>query len=109
VSSRQRSIARLVLGAFLLYTGVSHLSFARTDFHAQVPPWLPLNADVVIIASGVMEIALGASLVLLTRWRVPVVRHSAYIVFAAVVTVACVLALPDRSRVDIDDAAVYRR
>ena len=34
---------------------------------------------------------------------------SAYIVFAAVVTVACVLALPDRSRVDIDDAAVYRR
>jgi metabolite-proton symporter len=34
---------------------------------------------------------------------------SAYIVFAAVVTVACVLALPDRSRVDIDDAAVYSR
>ena len=34
---------------------------------------------------------------------------SAYIVFAAVVTVGCVLALPDRSRVDIDDAAVYRR
>jgi uncharacterized membrane protein len=72
VSSPQRSIARLGLGAFLLYTGVSHLSFARTDFRAQVPPWLPLNADVVIIASGVMEIALGASLVLLTRWRVPV-------------------------------------
>jgi len=34
---------------------------------------------------------------------------SAYIVFAAVVTVACILALPDRSRVDIDDAAVYSR
>jgi len=34
---------------------------------------------------------------------------SAYIVFAAVVTVACGLALPNRSRVDIDDAAVYRR
>jgi metabolite-proton symporter len=34
---------------------------------------------------------------------------SAYIVFAAIVTVACVLALPDRSRADIDDAAVYRR
>jgi metabolite-proton symporter len=32
---------------------------------------------------------------------------SAYIVFAAVVTIACVLALPDRSRVDIDDVAVY--
>jgi hypothetical protein len=30
----------------------------------------------------------------------------AYIVFAAVVTVACVFALPDRSRVDIEDTAV---
>ena len=69
---RSRNIARVSLGAFLLYTGISHLSFARTAFHAQVPPWLPLNADFVIVASGVVEIALGASLVLLTRWRVPV-------------------------------------
>ncbi len=72
VSSLSRSIARLVLGAFLIFAGVSHLSFARTAFYAQVPPWLPLNADFVVIASGVAEIALGASLVLLTRWRVPV-------------------------------------
>jgi metabolite-proton symporter len=34
---------------------------------------------------------------------------SAYIVLAAVITVACVLALPDRSRANIDDAAVYSR
>jgi uncharacterized membrane protein len=72
VSSLPRSIARLVLGAFLVFAGVSHLSFARTAFYAQVPPWLPLNADFVVIASGVVEIALGASLVLLTRWPVPV-------------------------------------
>src|SRR5271167_4157913 len=71
-SSLRRSVARVLLGAFLLYTGVSHLSFARTAFYAQVPPWLPLNADFVVIASGVVEIALGASLVLLTRWQVPV-------------------------------------
>ncbi len=32
---------------------------------------------------------------------------SVYIVLAVVITTACVLALPDRSRVDIDDAAVY--
>ena len=66
-----RRVARIVLGAFLLFTGVSHLSFGRTAFLAQVPPWLPVNADVVIIASGVVEIALGASLVLLTRWQAP--------------------------------------
>jgi metabolite-proton symporter len=34
---------------------------------------------------------------------------SAYIVFATVVTIACGRALPDRSRADIEDAAVYRR
>jgi metabolite-proton symporter len=34
---------------------------------------------------------------------------SGYIVLAAAITVACVLALPDRSRVNIDDAAVYSR
>jgi hypothetical protein len=34
---------------------------------------------------------------------------SAYIVVAAVITVACVIALPDRSRANIDDAAVYSR
>jgi uncharacterized membrane protein len=72
VSSRPRSIARLILGAFLIFAGVSHLSFARSAFYAQVPPWLPLNTEFVVIASGVVEIALGASLVLLTRWRVPV-------------------------------------
>jgi uncharacterized membrane protein len=67
-----RSIARVVLGALLVFAGVGHLSFARTAFYAQVPPWLPMNADFVVIASGVVEIALGASLVLLTRWRVQV-------------------------------------
>jgi metabolite-proton symporter len=34
---------------------------------------------------------------------------SVYIVFAAVITIACTVALPDRSRADIDDPAVYAR
>ena len=72
MSSVPRLVARLALGAVLIFAGVSHLSFARTAFYAQVPRWVPLNADFVVIASGVVEIALGASLVLLTRWRVPI-------------------------------------
>jgi uncharacterized membrane protein len=71
-SSPVRTIARVVLGAFLGYTGFSHLTFARKAFHAQVPPWIPLNADFVITASGVVEILLAVGLVVLTRWRVPV-------------------------------------
>jgi uncharacterized membrane protein len=70
--SAVRTIARLLLGASLIFAGVSHLSFARNTFRAQVPPWLPLDADFVIIASGVVEILLGAGLIALTRWRVPV-------------------------------------
>ena len=34
---------------------------------------------------------------------------SVYIVVAAVITVVCCLALPDRSRVNIDDASIYSR
>ncbi|WP_421844191.1 hypothetical protein [Mycobacterium sp.] len=65
-----RFIARFILGCFLVFAGVGHVSFARTSFYAQVPPWLPLNADLVVVASGVVEIALGASLVLVTRRKV---------------------------------------
>jgi uncharacterized membrane protein len=65
-----RRVARFVLGAVLIFAGISHLSFARTAFYAQVPRWIPLNADFVVIASGVVEILLGASLVLLHRRQV---------------------------------------
>jgi uncharacterized membrane protein len=66
-----RTIGRLVLGSFLVFAGVSHLTFARTAFHAQVPPWLPLNVDFVVLASGVVEIVCGLALLLASRWRVP--------------------------------------
>lgn len=69
--SMLRAVARVLLGVALMYAGIAHLSFARTTFQAQVPAWLPLDADVVVLASGVVEIVLGAALVLLVRWRVP--------------------------------------
>jgi uncharacterized membrane protein len=55
-------LARLLLGAALLFAGVSHLTFARATFQAQVPTWLPLDADFVVLASGVVEISLGIAL-----------------------------------------------
>ena len=68
--SRPRFVGAVLLGVFLLFAGTSHLSFARTEFAAQVPQWVPLDADVVILASGVVEIGLGAALVLWRRRRV---------------------------------------
>lgn len=68
--STLRTVARILLGAALVYAGTAHLSVARRTFQAQVPPWLPLDADFVVLASGVVEILLGVALVVLARWRV---------------------------------------
>ena len=53
----------LLLGAFLTFTGYSHLGSNRQEFQAQVPTWLPLDPDFVVITSGLVEIALGLSLI----------------------------------------------
>ena len=71
-SSRSRTVGRIVLGSVLLFAGISHLSFAREAFRAQVPEWLPLEPDTVVLASGVVEIALGGALVALPRQRTAV-------------------------------------
>lgn len=61
---------RLFLGANLLFAGISHLTFARVEFLAQVPNWVPLDGDLVVVLSGIVEIILGASLIALGRYRV---------------------------------------
>ncbi len=70
--STARTVARVALGAMLLFTGISHLTFAREEFVAQVPKSLPLSDDAVVLLSGVAELAIGAALVALPRQRVPV-------------------------------------
>jgi uncharacterized membrane protein len=64
-----RAIARYLLGAALIYAGVGHFTFSRTEFQAQVPTWVPLDADFVVLASGAVEIALGLGLILVSRYR----------------------------------------
>ena len=53
----------------MVFAGIGHLTFAREEFQAQVPAWVPLPPDVPVLASGVVEIALGASMILLTNRR----------------------------------------
>lgn len=64
-----RVLARLILGLFLLFAGIAHLTFAREQFQAQVPSWLPLAPDAVVLVSGVVEIALAAALLVAHRHR----------------------------------------
>ena len=61
-----KKLLQLCLGAFLTSAGTSHLGSNQKEFLAQVPTWLPLNADFVVIASGLVEIALGISLITTT-------------------------------------------
>jgi uncharacterized membrane protein len=68
-STPARTIGRLVLAAGLVFAGVSHLLWARREFRSQVPPWVPIDADAVVVGSGVAEIGLGAALVALPQER----------------------------------------
>jgi uncharacterized membrane protein len=63
-------IARILLGAALAFAGISHLTWSRVEFRAQVPPWVPLGPDTVVVLSGVVEITLGLALAFLPRYQV---------------------------------------
>ena len=71
-SSLPKTLMRVTLGGVLVFAGASHLTVGRTEFLAQVPSWVPLSADLVVILSGVAEIAIGLALVALSRRRAAV-------------------------------------
>jgi uncharacterized membrane protein len=68
-STKSQIIVSSILGAFLIFAGIGHLSFMRTAFLAQVPNWVPMEPKLVVLLSGVVEIILGASLIFTTKQR----------------------------------------
>ena len=79
--SAPRTVVRVLLGAALVFAGVSHLTFAREEFRAQVPEGLtaalPVDEDAVVLGSGVAEVALGTALLVARRRRSAVGRVAA--------------------------------
>ncbi len=69
---RTRTLGRLALGGALLVAGTGHLTAQREEFQAQVPDWFPVDADAVVLASGVVELSLGLALILARRRRTAV-------------------------------------
>lgn len=66
---------RIILGLFMTFAGIGHLTFQRKEFLAQVPGWLPDSAafmDFVVIASGIVEIGLGIAMIFLARHKIKV-------------------------------------
>lgn len=69
MASAARATARLLLGAVMVGAGVLHLTTHREEFRAQVPAWFPVDEDLTVLGSGVVEIALGASFIALPGKR----------------------------------------
>lgn len=82
-----RTLGRMLLAALLLAAGVSHLTWGRRGYRIVVPDWatrlLRTDEDAIVVASGVVEIALGGALVILPRER----RRIGWIVAAFFVAV----------------------
>jgi len=65
-----RRLPQVLLGLALAYAGIGHLTTSRQEFQAQVPTLFKDYADFVVLASGVVEILLGLSLIALWKYRV---------------------------------------
>ena len=65
-------LPQMVLGFALAYAGSGHLTSNRQEFQAQVPTVFADYADFVVLASGVVEIALGVGLIALWKYRVQI-------------------------------------
>lgn len=63
-------IVRILLGLSLIMAGIGHLTFSRQAFQAQVPNWVPMNADLVVVLSGIVEILLGTLLSIWAKKRI---------------------------------------
>lgn len=66
-TSLPQKIARLLLGAFMVTAAIGHFTIQRQEFQAQVPDWIPLSKDLVVILSGLVELILGLSMILWKR------------------------------------------
>jgi uncharacterized membrane protein len=103
-----RNIARIALGIALAVAGTSHLSSARETFRAQVPAWVPLDADFVVLASGVVEICLG--LWLISGYKAPIAGTVTALFFIAIFpgNISQWLTRTDAFGLDSDQARLIR-
>ncbi|KQB42719.1 hypothetical protein [Flavobacterium aquidurense] len=69
-TTKTQNFFRILLGLFMIMAAIGHFTFQRQDFQAQVPNWVPLDKDLVVILSGIVEIALGLAMVFLTKYKI---------------------------------------
>jgi uncharacterized membrane protein len=57
-----KDLVRFLIAFLLIVAGLGHLFWLRIEFQAQVPNWLRLDPDFVVLSSGFVELFLGLSL-----------------------------------------------
>jgi len=67
-----QNIARVILGSFMIFAAIGHFTFLRQEFQAQVPQWMPISKDAVVILSGIVELSLGLGMIFWTKQKVKV-------------------------------------
>jgi uncharacterized membrane protein len=71
-TSKLQNFVRILLGLFMIAAAIGHFTFQRDDFQAQVPNWVPLSKDLVVILSGIVEIMLGLAMLFLGEYKAKV-------------------------------------
>ncbi|CAN5506856.1 membrane protein [soil metagenome] len=56
----------------MVLAAVGHLTLQRAEFQAQVPDWIPMSKDLVVLLSGVVELLLGLGMIFWKKERVRV-------------------------------------
>ncbi|MBG6236446.1 putative membrane protein [Pedobacter sp. CAN_A7] len=67
-----QKIFSIVLGLFMILAAIGHFTFQRAEFQAQVPNWIPIHKDVIVILSGLAEISLGLAIIFWTKQKATV-------------------------------------
>lgn len=69
-TTKTQNFFRILLGLFMIMAAIGHFTYQRQEFQAQVPNWVPMDKDLVVILSGIVEMAIGLALVFMTNHKV---------------------------------------
>ena len=67
-----QNVMRMFLGFLMIFAAFGHFTFQRMDFQAQVPDWVPLSKDLVVILSGIFEVLLGLGMIFWSKQKVKI-------------------------------------
>jgi uncharacterized membrane protein len=107
--NKAQNILRILLGSFMVLAAIGHLSFQRAAFQAQVPDWIPLSKDLVVILSGIVELGLGISMIFWKNQRVNIgIALAIFYVLIFPGNIAQYINKTDAFRLDTDTARLIR-